>query len=298
MIKDKPRFSIVTPTYNRAHLLPRVFAGLQAQTTQDFEWIVVDDGSEDATKDVVEQLVGSAKFPIRYLWQPNSGTHVSINRGVAKANGQFIGILDSDDYYRPDALDRFWLHWNRIARSRRMHFVGVTALVQFTDGRVVGTRFPADVLDSDAIECHWKYRVTGDKLGFLRTDVLREFPFPEDLGRFVPESLIWNRIALQYQTRFVNEIWAIKEYQADGLSSHIRSVVLGSPDATILALRELIAIGNRLPFRAKVLASAKLIRLASHKRTWRDCSMVPGKELAMALPLGIAAFLRDMIRLS
>ena len=186
--------------------------------------------------------------------------------------------------------------WNEIPESRRNEFVGVTALVDYADGRVVGTKFPADVLDSDTIECHWKYGVTGDKKGFQRADVLREFPFPEDLGRYVTEALVWNRIAMRYRTRFVNEIWATVEYLKDGLSTRNNSLRIASPKATFLQLAELIASGGRLPFRARVLASASLLRFALHARRWSHCEVIPRSCLPFAIPLGVAVFLRDRIR--
>jgi glycosyltransferase involved in cell wall biosynthesis len=199
-------FTVFTPAYNRAHTLPRVFQSLQRQTFRDFEWLIVDDGSTDHTRDVVTQLQAEAGFPIRYLLQPHSGKHVAFNRGVREAAGELFLSLDSDDRCLPEALERFKFHWDAIPTDRKAEFSAVTALWMDENGRVVGDRFPKDTIDSDSLELTFKFHVRGDKWGFHRTSVLRENPFPEPPGlMFVPESVVWYAIARRHKTRFVNE---------------------------------------------------------------------------------------------
>ncbi len=107
-------FSVFAPTYNRAHTLPRLYSSLCEQTFKDFEWIIVDDGSTDETAEVVKPWLKAAPFRVRYFWKPNGGKHTAINRGVQEAVGRFLAISDSDDWYVPQALDRFIHHWNEI----------------------------------------------------------------------------------------------------------------------------------------------------------------------------------------
>ena len=78
--------TILTPTFNRAHLLPRLFESLVHQTSFNFEWLVIDDGSTDETQDLfVEEAFMSAPFPIRYYKQENGGKHRALNAGVRQA---------------------------------------------------------------------------------------------------------------------------------------------------------------------------------------------------------------------
>ena len=82
-----PFITILTPTYNRASLLPRLFDSLLRQTNKDFEWIVVDDGSTDDTREVVANLkekCGGA-FPMGYVYKANGGKHMAINIGAWRA---------------------------------------------------------------------------------------------------------------------------------------------------------------------------------------------------------------------
>lgn len=290
------KFSIVTPTYNRGHLLGRVYRGLCRQTLRNFEWIVVDDGSADATKQIITDLVRTSPFPIHYLHQENRGKCVAMNRGIAVAKGYFVGVLDSDDWYQPEALEHCWEMWQQIPLHERDGFVGLTALTADSAGKIVGTEFPHDTFDCDALELRYKHRVLGDKKGFLRTDVLREFPFPEDRGRFVPEGIVWNRIALKYRTRHVNEVWCMVNYQSNGLSASSAETLLIAARAHILFDQEFLALPRRLPLGVLVRRAASLIRFAMHTK---DSTTVKGSKplLFIALLPGVALYLRDRYRI-
>ena len=99
-------FTVFTATYNRVSLLPRLHESLRTQTFQNFEWIIVDDGSTDDTRQLITSWSSASPFPIRYIWKPNGGKHTAINVGVRKATGYLFAAIDSDDYYVPEALER------------------------------------------------------------------------------------------------------------------------------------------------------------------------------------------------
>ncbi len=99
-----PAVSVIIPTYNRAELVTRAIGSVLGQTFQDFEVLVVDDGSTDATEAVVGE-VGDPR--VRYLRQPhNQGVSAARNRGMREARGPFIAFLDSDDEWFPEKLER------------------------------------------------------------------------------------------------------------------------------------------------------------------------------------------------
>src|SRR5207237_1817583 len=104
-------FTVFTATFNRAHTLPRVYDSLRVQTLTDFEWLVVDDGSTDGTRELVAGWAAQPAFPIRYFHQENSGKHVAENVAVREAHGRFTATLDSDDWYAPDALESSLAAW-------------------------------------------------------------------------------------------------------------------------------------------------------------------------------------------
>ncbi|WP_395719458.1 glycosyltransferase family 2 protein [Prosthecobacter sp.] len=212
-----PLFTVYTPTYNRAHTLHRVFESLQAQTFRDFEWLVIDDGSTDGTAELMARYQAEAGFSVRYLQEPHRGAHHAHNLSLRESRGTFWIKLDSDDSCVPETLERFHHHWQSIPEERREHFSGVTGLCQDQNGTLVGSRFPADPLDCTAAELEYRHKVYGEHWGFLRLDVLRQFPYPVDVpGHFIPESFIWCQVSQRYQTRHINEV--LRVYWTDAPS--------------------------------------------------------------------------------
>ncbi len=213
-------FTVFTPTWNRASTLPRLYDSLQAQTFRDFEWLVVDDGSSDHTRELIAAWQKESIFPIRYIYQENQGKHVAFNRGVREAQGELFLTLDSDDACLPQALQRLKYHWDSIPEGQREGFSAVTALCQEPTGKLIGDPFPRDVLDADSIELMFRYKVRGGKWGFQRTDVLKQYPFPVFPGvPFIAESFVWMALSRRFKTRFVNEVLHIYHLGA-GSGSH------------------------------------------------------------------------------
>jgi glycosyltransferase involved in cell wall biosynthesis len=203
-------FTVFTPVYNRICTLHRVYESLSAQTYRDFEWLVVDDGSSEDVYKLIDTWERQARFPLRYIYQPNQGKHVAFNRGVREARGELFLCLDSDDGCVPKALERLKYHWDRIPLSQRHRFSAVTALCMDELGELNGSRFPQDITDSDSLEIRYRHKVTGEKWGFHRTDVLRRFPYPETPTKhYVTEGIVWRAIARQFKTRYVNEVLRI-----------------------------------------------------------------------------------------
>ena len=105
--------TILTPTYNREKTLKRAYESLLAQTNKDFEWIVVDDGSSDNTKSLIEGFINESKLDIRYIYKTNGGKHTALNVGTAEAKGELLLILDSDDYLSEDAIELSYAYWEK-----------------------------------------------------------------------------------------------------------------------------------------------------------------------------------------
>ncbi len=103
-MSTNPRVSVITPTYNRAETIGRAVESLQQQTIDQFEHIIVDDGSTDETQDIV---TGLSDERIRYIrLSENQGANTARNRGINESNGDYISFLDSDDEYLPQRLER------------------------------------------------------------------------------------------------------------------------------------------------------------------------------------------------
>ncbi len=295
-------FTVFSPSYNRADTLPRLYKSLCEQTFKDFEWVIVDDGSTDSTADVVKPWVSSAPFPVRYFWKPNGGKHTAINRGVQEAAGRLFAMSDADDWYVPDALERFWHHWASIPVCRREEFSGVCGLFKYESGSIVGSGLPQEVLDADDLDLRYKYRVDGDLISIKRIEVMREFPFPEELagpGAVLCEDLVWNRMGRKYLTRFVNQVFAFKVYLEGGLTDRAQIVNLRAPMGNWLFCQEVLCAGKRFPLDVKIKMCANYIRHGFHAHVplREQAREVPCRiALWFCLPMGAVLYLRDWVR--
>ncbi len=287
-----PFITILTPTYNRASLLPRLFDSLLRQTNKDFEWIVVDDGSTDDTREVVVNLkekCGGA-FPMGYVYKANGGKHMAINIGAERARGELLFIADSDDLLIDDALETVAKSWHDISDDKS--FAGIAGLDITMDTReVIGSGLPQEHIDCNAIDIRYRHHVTGDMKEVFRTEVLREFPFPEFAGeRFCPEQLVWFRMARRYRLRYINKPIYIADYQPDGITAGITRARMRSPSASMLTYAELTECP--VPFLVKVKAAINFWRFW-HCRT--ATSVVPRVALRWhwLRPLGWMMHVRD-----
>ncbi len=140
--------SVITPTYNRANTLHRVYDSLVGKTNRDFEWIVVDDGSTDDTEEQVKIYQQKANFVIKYLYQENDGKHIALNEGVKLADGEFIVIADSDDSFRPESFQVMLDAWNEIPKDEQKDFRGITCrCYDPVADKPIGMTFPGEYID-------------------------------------------------------------------------------------------------------------------------------------------------------
>jgi glycosyltransferase involved in cell wall biosynthesis len=291
-----PLFTVFTPTYNRCHTLPRVFASLQAQTCKDFEWLIVDDGSTDDSAELIEEFALEADFPIRYITQANAGKHVAMNRGVREAAGKLFLPFDSDDACTSDTIATFARHWRAIPSDLRPGFSGITCHCQTEEGERIGPGFGCPYFDAHPFEPIARERVQGEKWGFHRTAVMRAFPFPEYPGeKSVPEGLVWDRIGLEYKLRYIDVALRVYFDSQDGWMAHFAERSARSPNAFADYHRQRLELPLGLKDRAKALASQVRYCLHAHRlpTTRGRHRFADALLLVPALPLGALLWLRD-----
>ncbi|HPB74265.1 MAG TPA: glycosyltransferase family A protein, partial [Chromatiaceae bacterium] len=154
---EPPLFTLFIPTFNRAHLLPRALASIEAQTCRDFEVVIVDDGSTDGTADLIQDWQRRVDFPVVYRWQENQGKYAAHNLGVELGRGRFFFLLDSDDRLLPQTLERLLYHWETIPPAERQRFAGVEGLIESLDGqRLLTHPYPQSPLDVSFLDLQYR----------------------------------------------------------------------------------------------------------------------------------------------
>lgn len=200
-------FSIFTPTYNRAYCLHRAYEGLLAQTYKDFEWIIIDDGSSDNTREIVEKWKGDAPFPITYLWQENQGKHIAYNTVAPLLRGELFTSVDSDDSVKSNWLERFKFHWDSFSETERKSIAGVMCLAENQNGEMIGDIFPKDGIYVDFAKYMLTNKIAGDKGGFMQAKILKSYPFPSEVKNvYVPEGYFIHAMSQFWKMKLVNEI--------------------------------------------------------------------------------------------
>ena len=221
------KLSILTPTYNRACLLERAFASLCKQSCLDFEWVVVDDGSVDNSETLIQKFIEKeTNFKIKYFKQENGGKHRALNNGIKHVEGDYVLILDSDDYLTSDAVETTYKWIEEIKDLPNM--AGIAGLRGWADREdAIGGFIKEDFIDCTNIE-RKKFGLSGDKVEVYKTSILKEFSFPEfENEKFLSEACVWDLIAKHgYKIRWYNKIIYKCDYLEGGLTKSLNEDVL------------------------------------------------------------------------
>ena len=222
----RPLLSIVTPTYQRAPLLERCYRSLRAQSSFDFEWIVVDDGSTDETEQIVSGF-SDDRFPLTYIKKPNGGKHTALNASHDAIHGQYVLILDSDDRLIGTAVEQVL---KAIAEYDASKEVGVIVFL-----RGASESEPFCVAEDEGVPVDiMRYRRTcirsSDCCEVIRAELFRKYPFPVFEGeRFVSECALWNRVSFTHRCVYVNRVIYLSGYLEDGLTKAGRPMRIRNP---------------------------------------------------------------------
>lgn len=242
--------TIFTPTYNRAHTLPRLFLSLRGQTCKDFEWLVIDDGSTDNTGTLFEQWIQDNKeFTIRYSKVQNGGKLRALNNGIKQAKGEFFLILDSDDLLCKSAVESILTAFYNLPDDPT--FIGISMIRGDITGKPI-RRTPKIDPCKGYIDCNNlerpKYDLQSDMAEVFFTKKLCKYEFPiwPD-EKFTPEEVIWNQMALDgFKLRWHNKIEYICEYQLDGLTNSTWKLLRDNPMGYAMMFNHRLLYSNKI----------------------------------------------------
>ncbi|HEV8512372.1 MAG TPA: glycosyltransferase family 2 protein, partial [Cyclobacteriaceae bacterium] len=197
MIQESPVFSIVIPTYNRAHFIAKTLESVLRQSFTDFEVLVVDDGSKDNTEEVVKAFKDRR---IHYFKKNNEERGAARNYGVAEARGEFINFFDSDDLMYPNHLavaykfinenDAVFFH---LAYDHRREDNTTFDRVNQFDDSIAGKILFDNILSPNVV--------------FLKKEIAIQFPFEENRVLASSEDWeLWIRLISRFKMLYSNEV--------------------------------------------------------------------------------------------
>lgn len=245
--------AILTPTYNRSYILPKLYDSLCRQTSDDFKWYIVNDGSTDTTEETVKSF-SSDQFEIVYIQKNNGGKHTALNEGLQHIAEQLTFIVDSDDYLSDDAIETIIHDWEKYRTASNIG--GLSYYKLHKNGQIVGNCYPTDkVLVDTYANVRVNNAILGDKAEIYRTDILKAHPFPEYPGeKFLSEAIVWNAISKAgYKLAFIRKGIYFCEYLPDGLTSAGRKYQLQNPLGTMAHARSFLHSQIRFKYRMKYM---------------------------------------------
>jgi len=223
------RLTIFTPTYNRAYILPQLYDSLCEQTCQDFEWLIVDDGSTDHTKELVEGWINENKISIRYVCQENGGKMRAYNKAVTLSETELFVCIDSDDILASKTVVAdsllFWdLHCDE---NSKKPIAGMISFRISPKGKgFVYVKEGFEVKSSEEIFGMY----TGEHTDFVKTDILRHFPYPVFEGeKFTTDAYIFRQMDEKYNFLLHPYYSQICQYHDDGYTKKYRRILFDNP---------------------------------------------------------------------
>lgn len=221
--------TIFTPAYNRAHTLQRTYRSLKKQQCKDFIWLIVDDGSSDNTKQLVNEWKKKEKeFEIRYIYKENGGMHTAHNVAYENIDTELNICIDSDDMLAGNAVEKILKKWDEVKSFGYAGIIGLDS--DMNTGKIIGKDFP-DGLRETTLVGYYAQGGSGDKKLVYRTDVIKKYPpYPVFEGeRYVALAYKYRLIDQDYKLAVLNDVLCEVEYQSDGSSGTMYKQYLKYP---------------------------------------------------------------------
>lgn len=284
--------TVFTPAYNRAHTLPRLYESLQRQTCSDFEWLIIDDGSTDATANLIAQWQQKDNaFPITYVYKENGGLHTGYNEAIARLTTPLAVCVDSDDFLPDDAVETISAVW----RTRGDATVaGIIALDADTNGTILGDPFPEQGTINLIDLLVGKYPIRqADRKIVVRSDLYQKVApmasFPGEKS-FNPHYMHL-QISQDFDFLVLNRVLCLVDYLPDGMSRGIWRQYLTSPRSFAQTRRLYLSFPQApMSFRLRncvhyvsssILAKDRHFLNSSPRKLMTALAILPGAALAL-----------------
>lgn len=283
------KLTIFTPTYNRAYILGKLYGSLLNQTCKEFIWLIVDDGSKDETKDLVNGWIKENKIEIKYIFQPNGGKMRAHNTGVKNCGTELFFCVDSDDYIVKNAVEEILNFSQELLKKDNLS--AIVAYRGKNESEVIGNKFPKNTKES-ALNDLYRKGFKGDTSLVFKTEILKNYLFPEIEGEnFITEDYSYSLIDEKYRMMVLPEILTVCEYREDGYTQNIVKYIINNPIGMINYYRLKIDLSKTLKEKAMaVIRYTGFGKLAKQKNLYKNCN---AKFLYMLMyPLSMIYYLK------
>lgn len=283
------KITVFTPTYNRAYCLHQVYESLIRQSNQNFCWLIVDDGSNDNTKELVRCWNKDGKIEIIYIFQENQGMHGAHNTAYANIETELNICIDSDDFLPNNAIALILEKWEAVKEDDSI--AGIVGLDADKNRNIIGTAIPKELKRCTLSGLYQNHGVKGDKKLVYRTDIVKKYPpYPIFKGeRFVPLDYLYLLIDQDYHLAPLNEVLIIVDYQLDGSTLNIFKQYRKNPRGFAFSRISRIDYGST--FVEKLKNSIHLVSSTLFSRDFSDLFKTKHTLLVvLSIPLGMLLY--------
>ena len=286
--------TVFTPAFNRGYCLDKCYKSLVSQTCKDFEWLIVDDGSTDQTRELAAEWIGEGLLDITYIWQENQGMHGAHNTAYANIRTELNVCIDSDDFMLPDAVEKIISFWKTYGHSG---VSGMIALNATADMKVLGTEMPENLKSTTLFDLYYKHGAAGDKKLIYRSELTKLFPYPLFPNeKYVGLAYKYYMLDRDYPLLLLNEKVCVVEYLPDGSSLNMGQQYRKNPAGFSFYRKELMKLpytGILFKFRQAIhYVSSNLMRANMKFIKESPCRLLT----VLALPFGIILYVSLMLR--
>ena len=279
------KLTIFTPTFNRAYCLADLYESLCRQTSKDFLWLIIDDGSTDATKTLVEKWQKEEKVEIQYFYKENGGMHTAHNVAYENIQTELNVCIDSDDQMTDHAVELITAFWQK---NKSEKIAGILGLDEYKDGSIVSSRkFPEHLPSGKYYELAGKYGLIGDIKFVYKTEVIKKYmPYPTFEGEiFTPLGYKYLLVDYDYDMLFLNEPLCIVDYRKDGNSHNLIKQYFRNPNGFLEERK--VRMSKSFTFEERLKNTIHFITSKLILKKWNFWSESTNKLLTIfALPLG------------
>ena len=287
------RLTIFTPTYNRAYILPQLYDSLCEQTSQEFEWLIVDDGSTDNTWELIEKWMHEERVEIRYFFQENSGKMMAHNKAVQESKSELFMCVDSDDYLcSAQVVGEVISYWDCHHKNSKDGICGIIAYKEIGKNRM---SFPEGMDVAHKSELPAKGFNAEVSLIF-NSSVLGQHLFPQFKGeKFVTDDYIYDQIDQKYKFLLFPYFVQHCEYHDDGYSHNYMKLLFNNPQGFRAYHNQYVKFKKKRYFKSVICYVALSLRIGD----WGMFRHASSKTLTVLLfPFGVLKYLYDNYRLS
>lgn len=286
--------TVFTPTYNRAYILSRCYQSLIGQTTHNFKWLIVDDGSSDDTESLVSKWMSEKKLDITYIKQVNAGKPAAHNTGVLNCDTELFICLDSDDFFKEDAIEAIYKEWETVKHKKDI--VGLAMLKAYEDGKLTGTYFPNNLDETSIYDLYEEHHFKGELALIFRTEIIKDYLFPIfNDEKFIGESVVYDLLSQHYKVKLVNTAIYLCEYMEDGYSKNAVELYKRNPKGYLYYLNQRVSLAqNTSKYRRSVIQYMTGCWRIGYSQWFKDFK--DKKTLVIVLPIALKNYLKFKLK--